>query len=550
MACSDLAAMEALAPESNTAVQYEYLVVDSGAIIRGHTFAFHKLAKKLVTCKEIIAEIRDGKSRALLETLPFEIELMDPSDEAMLAVSNFARKTGDFAALSRNDLKVLALSYMLETRVRGSNKHIRKEPVHSDVRDMIEKKKNSSKNVKSTITSTDAAKEQSAAVEKVAMGQEDLFEGADTSVSSLGGCCGLDGVDGNHVHLHTHVAPAKDADAAVPPAPVAKSWAAIALSPRLNAPKSKVNPADFVVGNKAVDASSEDTSALATAGAAPTKTFKDISHILSSSGNASGNNANASKKIQDEDDGSGWISFDNLAIARAKGLTLDGINITSGSTGAGNVDTSSAAAGNSSSSTSGSKQLSLAARNAELMERLKRGARVACITTDFSMQNILIQMGMFVISLDGMIIEKVKQWVLRCMACYHVHYDMDRLFCHRCGANHLSRVACSLDAASGELKLHLKKNYRNELRGTIYSIPKPGQQGRFEGELLLREDQLLQGIWRQKVVKIRKDIRSAFGDELTSDVGLHINKSQNIKVGLGKQNPNAQKGRERRGKRK
>lgn len=58
------------------------------------------------------------------------------------------------------------------------------------------------------------------------------------------------------------------------------------------------------------------------------------------------------------------------------------------------------------------------------------------------------------------------------------------------------------------------------------------------------------GIWRQKVVKIRKDIRSSFGEDVVSDVGLHLNKSQNIKIGLGQRNPNATKGRERRGKSK
>jgi len=51
------------------------------------------------------------------------------------------------------------------------------------------------------------------------------------------------------------------------------------------------------------------------------------------------------------------------------------------------------------------------------------------------------------------------------------------------------------------------------------------------------------------MVKMQKDVRSAFGEDVTSDVGLHINKSQHIKVGLGS-NPNADKSRarERRGK--
>ena len=133
------------------------------------------------------------------------------------------------------------------------------------------------------------------------------------------------------------------------------------------------------------------------------------------------------------------------------------------------------------------------------------------------------------------------------MACYTVHYDMDRLFCSSCGANHLSRVSASIDSKTGKLKLHLKEGYRVNTAGKKYSLPAPGKQKRYEGELLLREDQLLTGIWRQKSIQIRKDVRSHFGEDITSDVGLQLNKSQRIQIGLGKGNPNKAKGRERRG---
>ena len=175
---------------------------------------------------------------------------------------------------------------------------------------------------------------------------------------------------------------------------------------------------------------------------------------------------------------------------------------------------------------------------------------VGCMTTDYAMQNVMLQMGLQVISLDGNVIRNVKQWVLRCAGCYQIHFDMSRLFCSNCGLNMLQKISASIDSKTGELRLHLKKNYLPNRRGQVYSLPAPGKQDRFEGELLLREDQLLSGIWKQKVVKIKKDIRSAFGDDITNDVGLQINKGSNIKVGMGKRNPNAEKGRERRGKRK
>lgn len=43
---------------------------------------------------------------------------------------------------------------------------------------------------------------------------------------------------------------------------------------------------------------------------------------------------------------------------------------------------------------------------------------VGCMTADFAMQNVLLQMGLNLVSTDGQRIQKVKSWVLRCHACY------------------------------------------------------------------------------------------------------------------------------------
>ena len=40
-----------------------------------------------------------------------------------------------------------------------------------------------------------------------------------------------------------------------------------------------------------------------------------------------------------------------------------------------------------------------------------------CMTADFAMQNVLLQMGLNLVGLEGKRIEKVKNWVLRCHAC-------------------------------------------------------------------------------------------------------------------------------------
>lgn len=42
-------------------------------------------------------------------------------------VTNFSKKTGDYASLSATDLKVIALTFALEKEVNGTN-HLKTEP--------------------------------------------------------------------------------------------------------------------------------------------------------------------------------------------------------------------------------------------------------------------------------------------------------------------------------------------------------------------------------------------------------------------------------------
>jgi RNA-binding protein NOB1 len=223
--------------------------------------------------------------------------------------------------------------------------------------------------------------------------------------------------------------------------------------------------------------------------------------------------------------------------------------------------------------------------------------RTACVTTDFAMQNVLLQMNLILLSVDGMRIRRLKSWVLRCGACFKIHSAdegflngrMKRLFCSHCGSDMLQRISASVDGKTGRLKLHFsrrKQGRHMSTRGTKYSLPKPGKGNKYQGDLLLREDQLLMGAWNQKV-KIRagntyqkSNSESIFGRDLASTVGCNVTKSGvggggfgsnswaastessgptsntatsnlDIRVGFGaRKNPNAAKGRERRGKKK
>merc|ERR1712157_102726 len=151
--------------------------------------------------------------------------------------------------------------------------------------------------------------------------------------------------------------------------------------------------------------------------------------------------------------------------------------------------------------------------------------------------------------MGGFRIHRVKSFVTRCSACFKVYSDSEnggkKLFCSQCGSDRLQRIAASINSKTGRLRLHLKKNYQHNLRGTKYNLPNPGKNNRFKGDLLLREDQLLYGAWNQKVKqsKSKKGKESIFGSEIASVVNCHSNliKRDGICVGFGRKNPNASK---------
>jgi RNA-binding protein NOB1 len=131
--------------------------------------------------------------------------------------------------------------------------------------------------------------------------------------------------------------------------------------------------------------------------------------------------------------------------------------------------------------------------------------QVATMTGDFAMQNVLLQINLNLLSTKNcQRISQIKQFVLRCHACFLTTKQMDKQFCPRCGKPTLTRVSCTTND-KGEVKLHLKKNMQWNNKGNIYSIPKPtsgtanqkwqgprhggGGKGGWGNDLILAEDQ-------------------------------------------------------------
>ena len=130
---------------------------------------------------------------------------------------------------------------------------------------------------------------------------------------------------------------------------------------------------------------------------------------------------------------------------------------------------------------------------------------VQYITSDYAMQNVIIQMGFKLLSLDGRRITRVKRFKLLCRACQRLNLNIEKMFCEYCGSHTLIKVSVYINN-NGEITFFKNPRRKPRLRGTKYSLPKP--QGGREGDgLILREDELMVGHKRIMVRRIEKEKR-------------------------------------------
>jgi RNA-binding protein NOB1 len=662
---------------------YQYLVVDSGPIIRlSGMSTLWRRAKKFYTVPAVLQEIRDAKARQHLETLPFELIPREASPEAIQAVIDFARQTGDYQSLSSVDLQVLGLLYDLEREGCGDMSHVRKTPKRTlglgkieslgqgdgasscveipadqideefeeeeDDSPVIEneeetkvdtapdanlaalpqKPKTWATLVSPSAGSTEAPAAQASPPESriaekgmnVTFGQMKLSRARDTNTEDQGGQFSDAEEDSADDESDSDFDPDQafsdeDCDVYILDPDEAediqqeaedlqKAATKVAESPQFEEDlqsdfpslaaslQVKYEGSDDEGSNEGdgegdgIDEESERLAAEEERKAAEEERKRRSRMPISNSGKLynsfrkygelmkpaapkakktpsahleaaqqtvikeqapNDEDKNRSRIIGGmafsgqggdvEDDGEGWITSTKEINSMKAAGALDPMR--------------------------DPKNLGNKAKSQLLGPPTSQ--RAACTTTDFAMQNVILQMNLELLSVDGIKVRKLKSWVQRCGACFKVYTNSDsggplgskRLFCDHCGSDMMQRIAASVDGKTGRLRLHLSKNYKHNLRGTKFSLPKAGTGNRFQGDLLLREDQLLMGAWNQKVKmrsggKARNAAQSMFGRDIATNVGCHASavNTDDVRVGFGRRNPNSAKGRERRGKKK
>ncbi|CAK7335509.1 unnamed protein product [Dovyalis caffra] len=574
-------------------------VIDANAVIEGGE-KLNNLADKFVTVPEVLSEIRDPVSRHRLAFIPFSIDSMEPSPDSLNKVIKFARATGDLQTLSDVDLKLIALTHTLEAQIHGT-KHIRDAPppVHTvNVKRLPEKEMPGWGSNVSNLEEWEALEHEAGDgsdpssrilplrdISLNVMPTDDQSE--DGSMGTGGGANTENFEDVEQDSRKPRRFPPKKKEINIEGKKMvaggidasqgqfddnAGDWMpAVSRSTHrrylrrrdrreyYEALSEKDSQQDL---EKSTDDRNTEVASI------PDQVLCQSSDIVDT--------VNA---ISEESEITEVKNCDSDLFSILKQMRLEegppeaaqdekGENSTSVETEINNsrgmepsdhiesidVETSTVDIANAesdyleiSSQTHESVDISYADDNdseQSWMVRSLSESSVACVTSDFAMQNVLLQMGLRLLAPGGNQIRQLHRWILKCHACYTVTAEIGRIFCPKCGnGGTLRKVAVTVGENGIVLADHRP---RITLRGTKFSLPLPkGGRDAITKNLVLREDQLPQKFLypksKKKVNKegddffVRDDIFSHHTDKKRS---FRPPIRQALAVFSGKRNPN------------
>ncbi|XP_043270864.1 RNA-binding protein NOB1 [Venturia canescens] len=426
----------------------KYLVVDTSAFIRN--VPLQDIGVNIITDQNVVNEIRNKRQLRRLVVLPYDLVIKDTFAENIKFVTEFAKKTGDYTSLSATDIKVIALTYQLEKEHVGTS-HLKEVP-----------------QVPKTI---DASHGQLLDHPKSVAGF--YIPGAENDSET-------------DEDEHSELAENKDKDAQE----AKNENETMIVNTKIREQKQR-NESDETGSNEEEDCSplelsdSADESDYLTAVsdmeepetddlASKFKTLNcnhedlkvegelGIDEILvpvepDSESNEDSGDGGSEGNDEDSDDG-GWITPSNIAQAK-KSMEADIV--------------------------------------------AEKTAIVACMTTDFAMQNVLKQIGLNVAALDGRVIKQMRTFIFRCYACFKTTSIMTKVFCPSCGLKTLKKVAVSLDD-EGKQQIHI--NFRKPLssKGKRFSLPTP-KGGKHAVNPILCEDQPVPDQRPSRLARMKND---------------------------------------------
>ncbi|XP_013140561.1 PREDICTED: RNA-binding protein NOB1 [Papilio polytes] len=163
-------------------------------------------------------------------------------------------------------------------------------------------------------------------------------------------------------------------------------------------------------------------------------------------------------------------------------------------------------------------------KDMEMGEFEEKDVEVACITSDFAMQNVLKQIGLNVTAIDGRIIRQLRTFIFRCTTCFKTTSVMTKLFCSKCGHATLKKVGVSVDD-EGNQHIHINGRKPLTARGKRFSLPTPKGGQHFQYPILTED----QHIHKRFATKLARKKTNAMDPDYTAGYSPFAIKDVNSK---------------------
>ncbi|XP_023944084.2 RNA-binding protein NOB1 [Bicyclus anynana] len=154
----------------------------------------------------------------------------------------------------------------------------------------------------------------------------------------------------------------------------------------------------------------------------------------------------------------------------------------------------------------------------------EKNVEVACITSDFAMQNVLKQIGLNVTSIDGRVIRQLRTFIFRCTTCFKTTSIMTKLFCPKCGHATLKKVSVSVDE-HGNQHIHINGKKPLTARGKRFSLPTPRGGQHFQYPIVTED----QHIHKRFATRMARSKTNALDPDYTAGFSPFVMKDVNSK---------------------
>ncbi|KAH3667250.1 hypothetical protein OGAPHI_002899 [Ogataea philodendri] len=121
------------------------LVLDAGPLITQSASQLQQFGSNFYTTPGVFSELKDEHARKQILIWGDKLQVRQPKPNAINAVIEFTKLTGDYLVLSQNDLHILALTYELECQLNNGPWRLRSYPGEKKKRKPKEQQKENSK---------------------------------------------------------------------------------------------------------------------------------------------------------------------------------------------------------------------------------------------------------------------------------------------------------------------------------------------------------------------------------------------------------------------